>query len=63
MTAFPNGLPSNPDAISAVAAAFPPDVEEGLFQLDEEFFAYPYNLTELLFAYVSDHPDEIGSLA
>jgi hypothetical protein len=27
MTAFPTGLPSTPDAISAVAAAFPPDVE------------------------------------
>lgn len=27
---------------------------------DEEFIAYPYKLTELLFAFVSDHPDVFG---
>jgi hypothetical protein len=63
MAAFPKGLPSHSDAISAAAAAFPTDVEEELSQLDEAFFAYPHNLTELLFAYVPDHPDEFGPLA
>lgn len=61
--AFPKGLPANADAISAAAANFPTDVEEALSQLDEEFFAYPHDLTELLFAYVSGHPDEFGPLA
>jgi hypothetical protein len=29
--------------------------------LDNEFFAYPHNLTDLLFAYVSKHPEEFGT--
>ncbi len=62
-TAFPRELPSSPEAISAAAEDFPPDIEEALSHLDEEFFAYPHNLTELLFAYLSGHPDEFGLLA
>jgi Domain of unknown function (DUF4375) len=61
-TAFPKGLPSDPMAISEAAASFPSDVEEALSDLDEEFIAYPHNLTELLFAYVSRCPDEFGPL-
>jgi len=30
--------------------------------LDSEFFEYPHNLTDLLFAYVSKHPEEFGEL-
>ena len=63
LIAFPKGLPSSPDAISAEAANFAPDVEQALSRLDQEFFAYPHNLTELLYAYVSAHPDEFGPLA
>jgi hypothetical protein len=33
-----------------------------LAALDAEFFAYPHDLTELLFAYVSRHPEEFGPL-
>jgi hypothetical protein len=38
------------------------DVLEKLEPLDQEFFSYPHNLTELLFAYVSEHPQEFGAL-
>jgi len=30
--------------------------------LDSEFFAYPHDLTDLLFTYVSTHPEEFGEL-
>jgi hypothetical protein len=61
-TAFPNGLPSSPDEVSSAATDFAPDVEDALSALDQEFFAYPHNLTDLLFAYVSAHPDDFGPL-
>jgi hypothetical protein len=60
--AFPAGLPPNPNAISTAAADFPDDVLEQLGTLDSEFFAYPHNLTHLLFAYVSRHPEDFGQL-
>ena len=58
--AFPAGLPSDPDAISAAAAQFSEQTEDALDELDQEFFAYPHDLTELLYAYVSQHPEEFG---
>jgi hypothetical protein len=61
-TAFPAGLPPTPKAISTAAADFPDEVLEQLGTLDNEFFAYPHNLTNLLFAYVSRHPEEFGEL-
>jgi hypothetical protein len=61
-TAFPAGLPPTPEAISTAAADFPDEVLEQLQPLDNEFFAYPHNLTELLFAYVSKHREEFGEL-
>jgi hypothetical protein len=61
-TAFPNGLPSSPEAISAGASDFSDETEEKLNELDQEFFQYPHDLTQLLFAYVSKHPDEFGKL-
>jgi hypothetical protein len=30
--------------------------------LDSEFFAYPHDLRDLLFAYVTAHPEEFGEL-
>lgn len=62
MIAFPMGLPSSPEEISAAAANFGPGVEDALNGLDQDFFVYPNDLTELLYAYVSAHPDEFGSL-
>jgi hypothetical protein len=60
--AFPGGLPSDPDAISAAASDFSDEVDEKLDALSEEFFGYPHDLTKLLFAYVSKHPEEFGEL-
>jgi hypothetical protein len=60
--AFPAGLPSSPEIIRGVAAEFGDDILEKLDHLDREFFAYPDNLTDLLFAFVSKHPEEFGSM-
>jgi hypothetical protein len=60
--AFPSGLPSTPEAISSAAADFPDESLEKLEALDSEFYAYPHNLTDLLFAYVSGHPEEFGKM-
>jgi len=60
--AFPAGLPENPEDISSAAADFPDEVMEALEPLDNEFFEYPHNLTDLLFTYVSKHPEEFGQL-
>jgi hypothetical protein len=61
--AFPAGLPENPEDISSAAADFSDEVMDAFEPLDNEFFAYPHNLTDLLFAYVSKHPEEFGTLA
>jgi len=60
--AFPSGLPSAPEAIQSGAADFSAEALETLESLDQEFFSYPHNLTDLLFAYVSKHPEEFGTL-
>lgn len=60
--AFPEGLPEGSQAIRSAAADFSDQVLEGLEPLDQEFFAYPHNLTDLLFAYVSQYPEEFGIL-
>lgn len=60
--AFPAGLPSNSETISSVASDFSDETEEELNALDGEFYQYPHDLTALLFAYVSRHPEEFGEL-
>jgi hypothetical protein len=60
--AFPSGLPQTEETIRSVAADFSDEILEQLEPLDQEFFAYPHNLTDLLFAYVSEHPEEFGTL-
>jgi hypothetical protein len=30
--------------------------------IDSEFLAYPHDLTELLYGYVVNHPEEFGSV-
>jgi hypothetical protein len=60
--AFPSGLPENTEDISSAAADFSDEVTDALLPLDNEFFEYPHNLTNLLFAYVSKHPEEFGEL-
>jgi hypothetical protein len=60
--AFPVGLPSTPEATSAAADWFCEDTHAKLQALDQEFMAYPHNLTDLLFAYVSKHSETFGDL-
>ena len=61
-TAFPTGLPATVELIRSGAAEFSDEILEELEPLDQEFFAYPHNLTDLLFAYVSAHTEEFGAL-
>jgi hypothetical protein len=60
--AFPEGLPEDPENISSAATDFSDEVMDALQPLDNAFFGYPHNLTDLLFAYVSKHPEEFGEL-
>ena len=60
--AFPAGLPVDSEEISAAAEDFPDETGDRLDALDQEFYMYPHNLTELLFAFVSKHPEEFGEL-
>jgi len=60
--AFPDGLPSSPNAASSAAADFSEGTREQLEALDTEFFQYPHNLTDLLFTFVLKHPEEFGPL-
>jgi hypothetical protein len=59
-SAFPAGLPANPDDISLTAGSLPDDMLKEFELLAGEFMEYPHNLTDLLFAYVSKHPEEFG---
>ena len=60
--AFPAGLPTDPEAIRSAAADFSDEILKVLDALDREFYAYPHNLTDLLFAFVSEHPEEFGTM-
>jgi hypothetical protein len=61
-TVFPAGLPLTSEAISAGVTDSADDVLARLEILDEEFFGYPHDLTDLLFGYVSKHPEDFGVL-
>jgi len=60
--AFPTGLPQSVEGIRSAAVDFSDELLERLEPLDQEFFSYPHNLTDLLFTYVSQHPEEFGTL-
>ena len=60
--AFPTGLPNSTQAIRSAAVDFSEEVLGKLDQLDQEFYSYPHKLTDLLFNYVSKHPEEFGDL-
>jgi len=62
LCAFPAGLPPTPEEISAAASDISDETLAKLGDLDAEFYAYPHDLTELLFAYVYAHPEEFGTL-
>lgn len=61
-TAFPAGLPSTAGAIASRAGNFSETIQQQLETLDSEFFEYPHSLTDLLFDFVSRHPEEFGKL-
>jgi len=63
VTAFPSGLPPTVEDIRAAANDFSEGILAKLEPLDQEFFSYPHNLTDLLFTYVNRHPEEFGTLA
>jgi hypothetical protein len=63
VTAFPGELPATVEGIHAVAREFSEGILAKLEPLDQEFFLHPHNLTDLLFAYVTGHPEEFGTLA
>ena len=60
--AFPVGLPKTVNEIGHLAAEFSEETLEQLEGLDQEFFSYPNNLMDLLFDYVSKHPEEFAVL-
>jgi uncharacterized protein DUF4375 len=61
-TAFPAGLPETSEAIRSAVTDFSDEILKKLELLTQHFFAYPDNLTDLLFVYVSEHPEEFGTL-
>jgi len=62
ISAFPARLPATPEAICSAAEEISDETLADPEELDTEFFRYPHDLTELLFAYVSGHPEEFGKV-
>ena len=63
INAFPGGPP--PADCETRQARLEVDDEKAMArweELDQEFLAYPDNLTELLYAFVKTHPEEFGTL-
>jgi hypothetical protein len=61
-TAFPSGLPDSVEAIQSESADFSDQTLDALNALDQEFFTYPHDLTELLYDFVVKHPQEFGDV-
>jgi hypothetical protein len=62
LTVSPQALPEDQTARQALIGSVSEDVLTALSQLDEEFFAYPDPLTDLLFQFVSANPREFGAV-
>lgn len=60
--AFPDGLPTTEEDISSARANFSYEVLAAAKPPDQEFLACPHDLTDVLFAYVSQHAEEFGPL-
>jgi hypothetical protein len=56
----PNTLPREQSLREDLVDQLGTDVQDALDMLDQEFFAYPDNLIDLLFAYVRAHPHVFG---
>ena len=59
-TASPSPLPISQDAREKLMDSLSDSDREQLEAIDSDFFAYPDNLTDLLFAYVMSNPDTFG---
>lgn len=59
-TACNGVIPSDAGAWEMLTEAITDETSEKLEGLDQEFFAYPDNLTELLFEFVRAHPETFG---
>jgi hypothetical protein len=60
--AFPTGLPRSPESIGEITDNFSDEILAELNGLDHEYFGCPEELTDLLFEFVSKHPEEFGIL-
>ena len=56
----PRPLPTEQDACWKIMHSLPEPVAAQFASLDDRFFAYPDDLTELLFAFVAAHPNIFG---
>jgi len=61
LTLVPASLPTEHDACWKAMHSLPKPVDTAFKSLDDRFFAYPDNLTELLFAFVAAHPAVFGT--
>ena len=55
-------LPESRGARAELLESLPQAVVDRLERIDQAFFAYPDDLTSLLYAYVSRHPEVFGSV-
>ena len=60
--AFPEGLPDTPKKIAESVKSRYDVLEEELEPFSHEFYSYPDDLTELLFEFVVNHPEEFGDV-
>jgi hypothetical protein len=56
----PERLPADLDSRWKVMHSLPDVIDKQFEALDNQFFAYPDDITELLFAFVAAHPDVFG---
>ena len=59
-TASPSPLPASQADREKLVGSLKHTVRDQLEVLDQEFLAYPDNLTDLLFEYVAAHPESFG---
>jgi Domain of unknown function (DUF4375) len=55
-----SAMPADADGWDSLIEAIDDETSERLEGLDQEFFAYPDNLTGLLFEFVRTHPETFG---
>jgi len=56
----PDALPTSREACESLVEALSDEASDQFDALDSEFFAYPDNLTELLYAFVAANPEAFG---